>query len=99
MLILRMLIAAAGQTSPGYVQYNPKGRDAYFADDALEDNAYFGDVQSRDAYSKLAVSRDLLSFFSWIEHIWAPDKQVKMVSLKIRIRGDIRAWNKWLRAG
>ena len=46
MLILQMLIAAAVQTSPGY---NPKGRDAYFAYDALEDNAYFGDVQSRDA--------------------------------------------------
>ena len=31
---------------------------------------------------KGAVSRDFLAFFSWIEPMWAPDKQIKMFSLK-----------------
>ena len=31
-----------------------------------------------------------LYFFSLIEPIWAPDKQAKMVFLKIRFREDIR---------
>ena len=41
---------------------------------------------------KGAVSRDFLAFFliSWIEAIWAPEKQSKMFCLKIRFREDIR---------
>ena len=53
------------------------------------------------------MSRDVLAFFSRIEPILAPDKQVKMVSHKSRFRGDIRkisdsvhvntAWSQTLR--
>ena len=38
---------------------------------------------------KVAVSRDCLAFYiSVIQSFWVTDKQVKMVSLKIRFRGD-----------
>ena len=40
---------------------------------------------------KGAVSQDFQSlFFSLIEPIWVPDKQAKIVFLKIRSREDIR---------
>ena len=38
---------------------------------------------SKISFLKEAVSRDFRpQFFSWIEPIWAPDKQAKMVLLK-----------------
>ena len=48
-------------------------------------------IQILDPILKGAVSRDFWhSFISWIKPIRAPDKQAKMVLLKIRFRGDIR---------
>ena len=43
-------------------------------------------------YFKVAVSHEIFEhfFISLIQPIWAPDKQVKMVSRKTRFRGDIR---------